>query len=130
MTSRQQSHAHDIHAAEIPGRRPYAAGGAARALFYEFDLTDPPAFVEERLERTVLGQDAAVLAFVSIGVLHGAQSMVVQQEDGSTAQVSSVASETVYPDIGPEIAMQHRKGRLNAVAIADDEVLRAFFHLT
>ncbi|MDY6963392.1 MAG: tryptophan synthase subunit beta, partial [Pseudomonadota bacterium] len=76
------------------------------------------------------GQHAATLSFGSPGTLHGAQSVVLQQEDGAPAQVSSVASGLVYPGVGPEIAMLHDLGRIDVTAISDEEVIGTFFRMS
>ena len=74
------------------------------------------------------GQHAATLTFGQLGTLHGARSVVIQQE-GHPAPVASVASGLVYPGIGPEIAMLHEEGRLRVAAVADDDVIACFFRI-
>lgn len=76
------------------------------------------------------GQHAATLSFGRLGTLHGARSIVLQQDDGVPAKVTSVASGLVYPGVGPEIAMLHDMGRLAVSAIPDEEVISAFFRVT
>ncbi|OJT95708.1 MAG: tryptophan synthase subunit beta [Rhizobium sp. 63-7] len=75
------------------------------------------------------GQHAATLSFGRPGVLHGARSIILQQ-DGAPAKVSSVASGLVYPGVGPEIAMLYDTGRLSVSAIPDEEVIDVFFQVT
>tara|TARA_R110002020_G_scaffold25060_3_gene81580 strand:+ start:12605 stop:13858 length:1254 start_codon:yes stop_codon:yes gene_type:complete len=75
------------------------------------------------------GKHAATLSFGAPGTLHGAWSVVLQQEDGTPSQVSSVASGLVYPGVGPEIAMLHEAGRLNVSTISDAEAISTFFHM-
>ena len=73
-----------------------------------------------------LGQHAATLSFGRPGTLHGAHSLLLQQDDGTPASVRSVASGLVYPGIGPEIAMLHELGRLSIFAIPDAEAIQTF----
>jgi tryptophan synthase beta chain len=76
-----------------------------------------------------LGQHAATLSYGRPGTLHGARSIVLQQDDGTPASVSSVASGLAYPGVGPEIAMLHEAGRLSVAAISDEEVINTFFRM-
>lgn len=76
-----------------------------------------------------LGQHAATLSYGRPGTLHGARSIVLQQDDGTPASVSSVASGLVYPGIGPEIAMLHEAGKLSVATISDEEVISTFFRM-
>lgn len=76
------------------------------------------------------GKHAATLSFGTPGTLHGAQSLVLQQEDGRPSQVSSVASGLVYPGVGPEIAMLHEEGRITVSAISNEEVIDTFFRIS
>jgi tryptophan synthase beta chain len=109
------------------------AGGSNAMGMYAGFLDDPEVVLHavEPLGRSgALGRHAATLSFGTPGVLHGARSVVIQEEDGSPAQVSSVASGLVYPGVGPEIAMLHDSGRLRVTAIPDDDAISAFFRIT
>jgi tryptophan synthase beta chain len=61
--------------------------------------------------------------------LHGAKSIVIQNEDDSPTPVRSIASGLVYPGVGPEIAHLHHTGRIKVATIADDEVIDTFFRM-
>ena len=74
-----------------------------------------------------LGNHAATLSYGRDGTLHGARSIVLQEENSTTARVRSVASGLVYPGVGPEIAMLFRNGRIKVSTITGEEVLEAFF---
>lgn len=109
------------------------AGGSNAMGLYAGFLDDPGVALHavEPLGRSARpGQHAATLSFGTPGTLHGAQSIVLQQEDGTPARVSSVASGLVYPGVGPEIAMLHGAGRLAVAAIPDGEVIDTFFRIT
>lgn len=109
------------------------AGGSNAMGIYAGFLDDPCVAlyaVEPLGKSSEVGQHAATLSFGTPGTLHGARSIVIQDEDGGPAQVSSVASGLVYPGVGPEIAMLHESGRLQVTAIDDDDVIRTFFRIT
>jgi tryptophan synthase beta chain len=108
------------------------AGGSNAMGLYSGFLDDESLVlhaVEPQGSSEQLGQHAATLSYGRAGTLHGARSIVLQQDDGSTASVSSVASGLVYPGIGPEIAMLHRHGRIAVSVIPDEEVIGAFFRM-
>lgn len=108
------------------------AGGSNAMGMYSGFLDDPEVVlhaVEPLGISDTLGQHAATLSYGRPGTLHGARSVVLQQDDGVPARVSSVASGLVYPGVGPEIAMLHRSGRISVSTIPDDEVISTFFRL-
>lgn len=106
-----------------------AGGSNAMGMFSGF-IDDPDVTlhaVEPLGTSGEFGQHAATLSFGAPGILHGAQSMLLQTEDGTPAPVRSVASGLVYPGVGPEIAMLHDSGRLSVATITDGEVIETFF---
>lgn len=108
------------------------AGGSNAMGIYSGFLDDREVIlhaVEPLGQSSVLGQHAATLSHGTPGTLHGARSVVLQQEDGTPANVSSIASGLVYPGIGPEIAMLHEMGRISVSAITNDEAINAFFRM-
>ncbi len=76
----------------------------------------------EGLER----RHAATLAKGRPGVLHGMHTVVLQDDDGQTAQVHSVSAGLDYPGVGPEHAHWHATGRVEYVSATDEEALAAF----
>lgn len=108
------------------------AGGSNAMGLYSGFLDDPAVTlhaVEPLGSSTETGKHAATLSFGSSGTLHGAQSLVLQQEDGTPSQVSSVASGLVYPGVGPEIAMLYAEGRVKVSAVSDEEAISTFFRV-
>ena len=77
-----------------------------------------------------LGEHAATLSFGTEGVLHGARCLLLQNEDGTPAKVSSIASGLVYPGVGPEICMLHETGRVSFSAIDDQAAGEAFHRMS
>jgi tryptophan synthase beta chain len=60
------------------------------------------------------------------GVLHGALSAIMQDEDGQILEAHSISAGLDYPGSGPEHAWLRDRGRARYVAITDDEALQAF----
>ncbi|VZH87813.1 unnamed protein product [Fusarium fujikuroi] len=80
--------------------------------------------------QSVIGKEAREQFLVMTdGTLHGAKTLVLQQDGGKPAPVSSVASGLVYPGIGPEMAMLHNAGRISVSTVGNDEVISTFFRM-
>jgi tryptophan synthase beta chain len=60
------------------------------------------------------------------GVLHGAQTYVLQDEDGQIADSWSVSAGLDYPAVGPEHAHLKDSGRAEYVGCTDQDALAAF----
>jgi tryptophan synthase beta chain len=60
------------------------------------------------------------------GVLHGAETYVLQDEDGQIAESWSVSAGLDYPAVGPEHAFLKDSGRAEYVGATDEEALAAF----
>jgi tryptophan synthase beta chain len=60
------------------------------------------------------------------GVLHGAYSAIMQDEEGQILEAHSVSAGLDYPGTGPEHAYLRDSGRARYVGITDAEALRAF----
>ncbi|KAF4461538.1 tryptophan synthase beta subunit [Fusarium albosuccineum] len=108
-----------------------AGGSNAMGMYSAFlDDADVVLHAVEPLGRSgELGQHAATLSYGKPGTLHGAKSIVLQEDNGVTAEVSSIASGLVYPGIGPEMAMLHETGRISVTTINDEEVISTFFRM-
>ena len=63
------------------------------------------------------------------GVLHGAYSAIMQDEDGQILEAHSISAGLDYPGTGPEHAWLRDTGRARYVAVTDDEALGAFQRL-
>ena len=73
-----------------------------------------------------IGDNAAALTFGREGILHGAKSYVLQDENGETAAPHSISAGLDYPSVGPEHAHWKDTGRVNYTTISDAEALAAF----
>ncbi|MFI5388973.1 MAG: pyridoxal-phosphate dependent enzyme, partial [Candidatus Eremiobacterales bacterium] len=79
------------------------------------------------LER--LGLHAASIGAGTVGVLHGARTLVLQDADGQIAPTHSISAGLDYPGVGPEHAHLARTGRARYVMITDDEARVSFERL-
>ena len=68
---------------------------------------------------------AATLNFGRPGVLHGARSYMLQDEDGQTLESHSISAGLDYPGVGPEHAWLKDLGRANYWGISDAEAMDA-----
>ncbi len=79
------------------------------------------------LER--LGLHAASVGGGSVGVLHGARTMVLQDAAGQVAATHSISAGLDYPAVGPEHAQLAASGRATYVSVGDDDAKAAFERL-
>ncbi len=77
-----------------------------------------------------LGSHSASLSRGLEGVLHGALTYILQDEDGQIAGTHSIAAGLDYPAVGPEHAYLKETGRAKYLTISDEEALRAFLLLS
>jgi tryptophan synthase beta chain len=81
------------------------------------------------VEAAGTGLDAAHGASVTAGtpgVLHGALSLVLQDDEGLITAAHSISAGLDYPGVGPEHAWLAASGRARYVAVTDDDALGAF----
>ena len=76
------------------------------------------------------GQHAAPLNAGRPGVLHGNRTYLMEDADGQIIPTHSVSAGLDYPGVGPEHSWLKDCGRVNYVAVNDDEALTAFRTLT
>ena len=72
------------------------------------------------------GRHAATLTGGSPGVLHGARSYVLQDDEGQTLESHSISAGLDYPGVGPEHAWLHDTGRATYRPITDAQAMEAF----
>ncbi len=89
------------------------------------------AFVDDAAVRIVgvEARDAASLGTGRTGVLHGARSSILADEDGQIMDAHSISAGLDYPGVGPEHAALRDSGRVAYVSASDDEALAAFKRL-
>lgn len=76
------------------------------------------------------GETAATIHCGTVGVLHGARTLVMQDKDGQILEPYSISAGLDYPGVGPLHANLARTHRATVMAINDDEALRAAYELT
>jgi tryptophan synthase beta chain len=115
------------------GRLPDAAvacvGGGSNAigLFADFIDDDVRLIGVEAAGKGLNGDEhGATLLRGTPGILHGAETYVLQDEDGQIADTWSVSAGLDYPAVGPEHAHLKDSGRAQYVGATDAEALAAF----
>lgn len=73
---------------------------------------------------------AATIQLGREGIIHGARTLVMQDEDGQIQEPYSISAGLDYPGIGPLHANLSRQKRATVLAINDDEALAAAYELT
>jgi tryptophan synthase beta chain len=69
---------------------------------------------------------AATIYAHQFGVLHGARTFVLQDEDGQTVESHSISAGLDYPGVGPQHAYLAESGRATYLPVTDAEAMDAF----
>ncbi|MDZ8030363.1 MAG: tryptophan synthase subunit beta [Nostoc sp. DedQUE08] len=106
-------------------------GSNAMGLFYEFINESSVRFigVEAAGEGVNTEKHAATLTKGRVGVLHGAMSYLLQDEDGQIIEAHSISAGLDYPGVGPEHSYLKDIGRAEYYSVTDAEALAAFQRL-
>ncbi|MEA2368849.1 MAG: tryptophan synthase beta chain [Thermoleophilaceae bacterium] len=117
-------------AGRLPDRVIACVGGGSNAIgtFVAFldDEDVQLVGVEAAGEGIETGRHGAPLTTGARGILHGALSAVLQDEDGQVLEAHSVSAGLDYPGSGPEHALLRDSGRVLYDAVTDDDALAAF----
>ncbi len=76
-----------------------------------------------------LGENAATLATGTPGVLQGAYTIILQDDDGQVQETQSISAGLDYSGVGPEHALLQATGRVKYISARDDEALEALEEL-
>lgn len=118
----------------LPDRVVACVGGGSNAIgsFTAFvdDASVALVGVEAGGRGRGLGENAATLETGRPGILHGAHSYVLQDEQGQISGTHSVSAGLDYPGVGPEHAFLKDSGRVSYVSVGDLDALDAFYLLT
>lgn len=113
----------------LPSALAACVGGGSNAigLFHAFlDDEDVELYgFEAAGEGMDTDRHAATLNFGRPGVLHGAKSYMLQDEDGQTIESHSISAGLDYPGVGPEHSWLKDLGRANYWGISDHEAMSA-----
>jgi len=69
---------------------------------------------------------AATMTLGKEGVLHGMNTIMIQDENGNVKPVYSISAGLDYPGVGPEHAYLMDTGRVRYESVTDDEAVKAF----
>ena len=102
-------------------------GSNAMGIFHAF-LDDPDVALygyEAAGDGHLTERHAATITRGRPGVLHGARSYLLQDEDGQTIESHSISAGLDYPGVGPEHSWLNDIGRAQYLPITDDEAMQA-----
>jgi tryptophan synthase beta chain len=119
---------------ELTGALPDAiaacVGGGSNAIGLFAAFVDDPSVkiygFEAGGDGVETGRHAATIFAGEIGVLHGARTYVLQDEDGQTIESHSISAGLDYPGVGPEHAALSAAGRATYLPVTDAEAMDAF----
>ncbi|HSI26903.1 MAG TPA: tryptophan synthase subunit beta [Aeromicrobium sp.] len=119
---------------ELTGALPDAAvacvGGGSNAigLFTAFigDADVRLVGIEAGGDGIDTGRHAATISAGSVGVLHGARSYLLQDDEGQTLESHSISAGLDYPGVGPEHSYLSSIGRASYRPATDAEAMAAF----
>ena len=119
---------------EKEGRLPDAVvacvGGGSNAIGMFADFIDEPSVrlvgVEPAGKGVHTKDHGAAIGKGTKGILHGAYTYIMQDQDGQIEESYSVSAGLDYPAVGPQHAYLSDIGRAEYVSVTDDEALNAF----
>jgi tryptophan synthase beta chain len=114
----------------LPDAIAACVGGGSNAigLFTAF-LDDPEVRIygfEAGGDGFDTGRHAATITAGDAGVLHGARTYVLQDEDGQTIESHSISAGLDYPGVGPQHSWLAKTGRATYQPVTDAEAMDAF----
>lgn len=105
-------------------------GGGSNAIGQFFDFIDDEQVAlygfEAGGEGIASGRHSATITEGTPGVLHGARTFLLQNEDGQTIESHSISAGLDYPGVGPEHAWLAETGRAVYEVVDDTEAMEAF----
>src|SRR5690349_1284987 len=118
---------------DVAGRLPDAVvacvggGSNAMGIFHRFIEEPDVALIgcEAGGDGVETGRHAAPLTAGEPGVLHGARSYLMQDEDGQTLDTHSISAGLDYPGVGPEHAWLRDQGRAHYRGVSDQDAMAA-----
>ena len=119
---------------QLPNAVAACVGGGSNAigLFHAF-LDDPSVDIfgfEAGGDGVDTPRHAATISKGRPGVLHGARSFLLQDEDGQTIESHSISAGLDYPGVGPEHSWLSSIGRATYLPITDAEAMDALMSLS
>ena len=118
------------HIGRLPDLVCACVGGGSNAIGIFSAFIDDPEVKLVGVEGAGKGLDThehcATLVKGSVGILHGAQTYVLQDDDGQIHETECISAGLDYPGVGPEHAYLKDTGRASYVSADDEAVLDAF----
>jgi tryptophan synthase beta chain len=118
------------HTGRLPSAVVACVGGGSNAIgIFSAFLDDPVRLVGAEPAgdgRGPEGRHAAALTWGEPGVVHGARTYMLQDDDGQLRDSHSIAPGLNYPGVGPEHSQLKDTGRVEYVGVTDAEALEAF----
>ncbi|MBW4609858.1 MAG: tryptophan synthase subunit beta [Hassallia sp. WJT32-NPBG1] len=107
-------------------------GSNAIGLFHEFvdEASIRLIGVEAAGEGVDTEKHAATLTKGRVGVLHGAMSYLLQDEDGQVIEAHSISAGLDYPGVGPEHSYLKDLGRAEYYSVTDKQALEGLQRLS
>ena len=109
-------------------------GGGSNAAGTIYHYVDDPrvqiVLAEAGGKGVETGQTAATIALGRMGIIHGARTYVIQNENGQIEEPYSISAGLDYPGIGPMHANLARQKRAIVLSVNDGEAIRAAYELT
>lgn len=119
---------------EYPDYLMACVGGGSNAAGTIYHYLDDERVKIVLAEAGGLGIDtpmsAATIHLGRKGIIHGARTLVMQDEDGQIQEPYSISAGLDYPGIGPLHANLAHERRATVLAVNDDEALAAAYELT
>ncbi len=114
----------------LPDAIAACVGGGSNAIglftaFLEDDEVDIYGF-EAGGDGVDTPRHAATIHAGDSGVLHGARTYVLQDDDGQTVESHSISAGLDYPGVGPQHAQLAHSGRATYLPVTDTEAMEAF----
>jgi tryptophan synthase beta chain len=117
-------------AGQLPDRAIACVGGGSNAIGTFIPFVDDEGVeligVEAAGEGLATQRHSAPLTTGARGVLHGAFTGVIQDEEGQILEAHSISAGLDYPGVGPEHAWLRDSGRVRYEAVEDGAALEAF----
>jgi tryptophan synthase beta chain len=119
---------------ELTGALPDAVtacvGGGSNAIGLFSAFVDDPGVrivgFEAAGDGVETARHAATIHAGQVGVLHGARTYVLQDDDGQTLESHSISAGLDYPGVGPEHAHLAATGRATYLPVTDAQAMEAF----
>jgi tryptophan synthase beta chain len=118
----------------LPNLVTACVGGGSNAIGMFHPFLDDPDVEIHGVEAAGKGVEtvhhAATLSKGSPGVLHGARSYLLQDDNGQILEAHSISAGLDYPGVGPEHSWLRDQGRVEYFSITDKQAVDAFVKLS